>query len=126
MGSVMEKLSVEVNHTEESLKSRFIRGRRKISNGVGALWERVETGTGEAMAQELGLGDGELTFAQANCQAMDTAQLQVVLEMLNMRSTSSVGRYCRRFGVQRRGIGTQHSKGVMIAILGTSLEAMGI
>ena len=39
----------------------------------------------KAMAKELGLGDSELTFAQANCQAMDMAQLQDVSEMLNMR-----------------------------------------
>ena len=31
------------------------------------------------------LGDGKLTLAQANCQAMGMAQLQEVSEMLNMR-----------------------------------------
>ena len=76
---------VEVDHTEESLKSRFIRGRRKILNGRFVLLEKVETGTGEAMAKELGLGDCKLTFAQANRQTMDTAQLQDVSEMMNMR-----------------------------------------
>ena len=35
------------------------------------------------MAQELGLGDGKLTLAQAY---LDLAQLQDVSEMLNMRS----------------------------------------
>ena len=44
----------------------------------------METRTGEAMAEELGLGDGKLTFAQANCQAMDMAQLQDISEVLNM------------------------------------------
>ena len=75
----------------------------------------MEAGTGEAMAQELGLGEGKLSFAQANRQAMDTAQLQDVSVMLNMRSRgyhqckqnskvnylvsdpSSVGRCYRRF-----------------------------
>ena len=54
-------------------------------NGGGILLERIEAGTGEALAQELGLGDGELTLAQANCQAMGSAQLQDVSEMLNKR-----------------------------------------
>ena len=49
------------------------------------LLERAETGTGEAMAKELGLADGKLTLAQATCQTMDTAQLKDVSEMLNMR-----------------------------------------
>ena len=49
------------------------------------LEERAEAGTGEAMTQELGLGNSELTFAQANCQAVDSAQLQDFSEMLNMR-----------------------------------------
>ena len=77
---------VEVDHSEETLKSMFIRGQRKISNSGGVLWKRMEAGTGEVMAQELSLRDGELTLAQANCQAMDSAQLQEVAEMLNMRS----------------------------------------
>ena len=55
-------------------------------NSGGVLQERVETRTGEAMTQELGLGDDKLTLAQVNCQAMDTAQLQDVSEVLNMRS----------------------------------------
>ena len=55
-------------------------------NGGGVLLERVKTGTGEVMAEEICLGNGKLSFAQANCQAMDTAQLQDVSEMLNMRS----------------------------------------
>ena len=47
--------------------------------------ERMKAGTGESVAQELSLGDGELTFDQANRQAMGSTQLQDVLEMLNMR-----------------------------------------
>ena len=47
--------------------------------------KRMEDGTGEAMAKELGLRDCKLSFAQANCQAMGTAQFQDVSEMLNMR-----------------------------------------
>ena len=85
MGGVTEKSSVEVDHSEET-KSRLIRGRRKISNGGVVLWERMEARTGEAMAQELHLGDGELTLAQTNCQAMNSAQLKGVSEMQNMRS----------------------------------------
>ena len=34
------------------------------------LLERMGAETGEAMAQELGLGNSKLTFAQANRQAM--------------------------------------------------------
>ena len=72
-GSVAEKTSVEVDHAEESLKSRFILGQRKISNGGGVLLERVKTGTGYAMAEEFGLGNGKLTFAQANRHRHGTA-----------------------------------------------------
>ena len=81
----MEKSSIEVDHPEEMLKSRFIQKRRKVSNGGGMNGKRMEDGTGEAMAKELGLGDCKLTFAQANRQAMDMAQLQDISEMLNMR-----------------------------------------
>ena len=49
------------------------------------LKERVEAGTDEAISQELGLGNPKLTFAQANCQALDSAQLQDASEMLNMK-----------------------------------------
>ena len=49
------------------------------------LGKRMEAGTGEAMAKELGLWDSKLTFTQANGQAMGMAQLQNVLEMQNMR-----------------------------------------
>ena len=45
----------------------------------------METGTGEAVAEELGFGNCKLALAQANHQAMDSAQLQDVSEMLNMR-----------------------------------------
>ena len=45
----------------------------------------METRTSEAVAKELGLGDCKLALAQANRQAMDSAQLQDVSEMLNMR-----------------------------------------
>ena len=82
----MEKHSVEVYHTKESLKSRFICWRGKLTDGSSVLRERMETGTGEAVAQELSLGNCKLTFVQANCQAMDPAQLQDVVEMMNMRS----------------------------------------
>ena len=71
----MEKTVVEVNHTKESQKSRFIFRRRKISNGGGVLGKRMEAGTGEVVAEELSLGNSKLAFAQANCQAMDSAQL---------------------------------------------------
>ena len=48
------------------------------------LGERMETGTGEVVSEELGLRNPKLTLAQANRQAMDSAQLQDVAEMLNM------------------------------------------
>ena len=85
MSSVAEKSPVEINHTEKPLKSGFIRGGRKISVGRGMLKESAEARTGETMTQELGFGNPELTFTQANLQAMDSAQLQEVSEMLNMR-----------------------------------------
>ena len=74
-----------MNHTEESLKSRFFRGRRKITDGRGVLGQGVKAGTGESVSQELGLRHGKLELAQANRQAMGTAQLQDIMEMLNMR-----------------------------------------
>ena len=73
MCSVAEKSQVEINHTKKSLKSGFILGRRNISNGRGMLQERAEAGAGEVMTQELSLGNLELTFAQANRQAVDSA-----------------------------------------------------
>ena len=66
------------------MKSRFIRRGKNLSDGRGVLGERVETGAGEMMSNELGLGDSELTFAQADRQAMGTAQLQDISEILNM------------------------------------------
>ena len=83
--SVGEKYPLEFNHIKKLLESRFIRGRRKISDGGGMLEERTEAGTSEVMTQELGLRNPKLTFAQANCQAIDSAQLQNVSKMLNMR-----------------------------------------
>ena len=68
------------------MKSRFIRGQRKILNGRVVLGQRMQAGTGEVVAKELGLRHGELTLVQANRQALDEAQLQDVSEMLNMRS----------------------------------------
>ena len=76
---------VKINHTKESLKSRFIRGRRKILDGRGVHGQRMQAGTGEFVSKELGLRHGKLALAQANCQAMGATQLQDVLEMLNMR-----------------------------------------
>ena len=54
-------------------------------NGCGVPGERMETGTGETVSKELSLGNCKLTLAQANRQAMDSAQLQNVAEMLNIR-----------------------------------------
>ena len=73
MISVAEKPLVKINHTQETLKSRFNRGLRKLSDGEGMLEERGETRAGDMVAQELSLGDSKLTFSQANCQAMGTA-----------------------------------------------------
>ena len=76
---------VKINHIKESLKSWFIRGRRKISDGRGVLGQRMKAGTGESVSKELCLRHGKLALAQANRQAMGVAQLQDVREMLNMR-----------------------------------------
>ena len=54
-------------------------------DGRGVLGQGVKAGTGESVSQELGFRHGELAFAQANRQAMGAAQLQDVMEMLNMR-----------------------------------------
>ena len=67
------------------MKSRFIRGRRKITDGGGVLGQGMKARTGELVWQELGLRQGELALAQANRQAIGVAQLQDVMEMLNMR-----------------------------------------
>ena len=63
------------------MKSRFILGRRKMSDGGGVLRQKMQAGTGEAVSKELGLRHGKLAVAQGNCQAMGAAQLQ-----MNMRS----------------------------------------
>ena len=47
--------------------------------------KRAEARTCEVMTQELGLRNPKFTFAQANCQVMDLAQLQDISKMLNMR-----------------------------------------
>ena len=80
-----EKRTVKINHTEESFKSSFIHGRRKIKRG-GMLRQSMQAGTGEAVSKELGLRYGELALAHANRQAMGVTQLQEISEMLNMRS----------------------------------------
>ena len=49
------------------------------------LGKRMDARTGEAIARELGLRDGKLTLVQADPQAMGTAHLQDVSEMLNIR-----------------------------------------
>ena len=49
------------------------------------LGKRMEARTGEAMTKELSLPNSKFTLAQANCEAMNPAQLQKVLEVLNMR-----------------------------------------
>ena len=71
---------VKINHTKKSLKSRFIHGQRKISDGGGVLVQMMKTSTGESVAKELGLRQRELTLVQANHQAMGAAQLQDVTE----------------------------------------------
>ena len=60
------------------------------------LWQRMQAGTGEVVAKELGLRHGKLALAQANCQAMGAAQLQDISEMLGSDPSSS-GRCCRRY-----------------------------
>ena len=67
------------------LETRLVPGRRKFTDGRGVLRQRMEAGAGEAVSEELGLRNGKLALAHANLQAMGSAQLQDVLEMLNMR-----------------------------------------
>ena len=55
-------------------------------NGEGVLGKGVKAGAGETVAQELCFRDDEFTLAQAYHQAMSVAELQDILEMLNMRS----------------------------------------
>ena len=81
MGCRAQKTTVKINHTEESLKCRFVHGRRKILDGGGVLGQRMQAGTGESVSKELSLRQGKLALAQANRQAMGA-------EMLNMRSLS--------------------------------------
>ena len=89
LGGGAEKTAVKVNHTKESLQTRLIRRRRKISDGGGVLRKRVQARTRETVSQELGFRDGKLTLAQANHQAMSAAQLQDVREMLGSDPSSS-------------------------------------
>ena len=84
LGGVSKKSPVEINHTEKSLQSRFIRGRRKIRDGGGVLGEGAEAGAGEMVSQELSLRYSKFTFAQANRQAVNSAQVQDISEILNM------------------------------------------
>ena len=43
----------------------------------------MEAGTGNAMTKELSLRNSILTLSQANCEAMDAAQLQDEYERLS-------------------------------------------
>ena len=81
LGSVSEKSPVEINYTKKTLKSWFIRGSRELCDGRGMLGERMETGTGEMVSQELSLRHRKFTFAQADRQAMGSAQVQDILEI---------------------------------------------
>ena len=74
MGSLAEKSLVEINQTESP----------GLSYSEGMLGERTQTGTGEMVSKELSLRYSELTFAQANRQAISLAQVQGISEMLNM------------------------------------------
>ena len=68
-GSIPEKPSVEVYHSQKLLESRFIHGQRKIPDGGDVFEERTEARTTEEVA-------GKLTLVEANCQRLGTAQLQ--------------------------------------------------
>ena len=48
------------------------------------LTYRLETGPGEVITKELILKNNKLILAQANCQAVGSAQLQDISEMLNI------------------------------------------
>ena len=84
LGSVLEKFPGEIHHTAKTLQSGFIRGRRKLCDGRGMLGERAETRTGEMVSKELSLRYSKFIFAQANCQAMSSAQVQDISEIQNM------------------------------------------
>ena len=75
---------VKINHTKESLKSRFIRGQKEITNGGGVLGKGVKAGAEETVSKELGFRYSELTLFQAYHQAMGAGQFQDLSEMLNM------------------------------------------
>ena len=85
MAAERRKQRLKINHTKESLNTRFISGRRKIINGGGVLGKRVQAGTGESVSKKFGFRYGKLTLAQAYRKAMSAAQLQDVTEMLNMK-----------------------------------------
>jgi len=73
---VLDELSVEVDHSKKSLKSRFICRHRKLRDDSGVLDQGATAGAAEAMTQKLNLRDRELTLGKADGEAMETAELK--------------------------------------------------
>ena len=114
LGSVSEKSPVEIYHTEKTLQSRFIRGRRKLCDGGGILGERAETGTGEMVSQELSLQNSKFTFAQA----VSSAQVQDILDTV-MDLMANCASACANHTLAASGQNTGSLRATFAATTGT-------
>ena len=65
-----EETAVEVHHTQKALKSFAISGSREIQNDLNVVSEGGDAGGGDAVAQEVQLGDGEDALLQVEGQAV--------------------------------------------------------
>ena len=79
------KLPVEIDHSQEPLKSRLIRWLRKGGDGSGMLGQLRTTGGKEKMAKKLDLVDSKIQFWKPNCQAMLPTEEKNLLEVIHMR-----------------------------------------
>ncbi len=65
-----EETAVEVHHTQKTLESFAICGSREIQNDLNVVPEGGDAGGGDAVSQEVQLGDGEDALLQVEGQAV--------------------------------------------------------
>jgi len=84
--SLMDKLPVEVDHSQEPLEGRTIHWARKLRDGGTVLLKRGGAGGGHKMTQELHLIDSKNTLVQVDCKTMISAELKDLLKVILMRN----------------------------------------
>jgi hypothetical protein len=69
-GDALEEMAVEIHHTQISLQSFAVSWFRKIQNDLDIVPEGGDAGGGDAVAQEIQLGDCEHAFLQVEGQVI--------------------------------------------------------